>query len=154
MYGTDLAWQVNPECTYMTARQGKHVTTTARQRPHLWMREPMSGEEARGAAESAFSSLGEEWWEEGGVCTFLGCTGMSWSSISMGKYDTLQSIAALISSPPYPLGQRSHQRWLTGGDRRNVHRLASTGDGTGTRTRYSGACPCEQQCDLQDKRQE
>ena len=59
------------------------------------MRDPMSGEDASGAAESVFSSLGEEWWEDGGVCTLLGCTGMSWSSISMGKYDTLQACPCL-----------------------------------------------------------
>lgn len=49
------------------------------------MREPRSGEDAIGAAELVLSSLGEEFLEEGGVCTLLGCTGMSSSSISMGK---------------------------------------------------------------------
>ena len=44
------------------------------------------------AAESVLSSLGDELWEEGGVLTFLGGTGMSQSSMSMGKYDTLQAI--------------------------------------------------------------
>ena len=36
------------------------------------MREPTAGEDASGAVESVFSSLGEECWEEGGVCTLFG----------------------------------------------------------------------------------
>ena len=43
---------------------------------YLWKREPISGDDAGTAAASVLSSLGEEWWEEGGVCTLLGCTGM------------------------------------------------------------------------------
>lgn len=41
------------------------------------MRAPVSGEDASGAAESLLSSFGEDVLEEGGVCTLLGCTGMS-----------------------------------------------------------------------------
>lgn len=51
----------------------------------------MCGVGAACAAESVFSSLGEELCDEGGVCTFLGGTGMSLSSMSIGKYETLQA---------------------------------------------------------------
>ena len=39
---------------------------------YLCMCAPVSGVVTAGADESVFSSLGEELWEEGGVCTFFG----------------------------------------------------------------------------------
>jgi len=66
-------------------------------RQYLCIWEAVSGVDTDGAAESVFSSFGEELWEEGGVWTFLGWTGMSWSNISSGRYDTLRKTCVYIS---------------------------------------------------------
>jgi hypothetical protein len=66
-------------------------------RQYLCIWEAVSGVDTDGAAASVFSSFGEELWEEGGVCTFFGWTGMSWSNISSGRYDTLHETCVHIS---------------------------------------------------------